>query len=280
MAVYGDIYDGPPRSYGGAYPKRYVAIHNTSNDATARAEADYAKRRTDGTSSHYYVDGTEVIQSLDTALSAHHAGSTTGNRYAVSYEITGTNSKSRAWWLSSVAWPRLARQMAADCRVHRIEPRLLTVDQMRAGSLSGFVTHDLMRLAWGGTTHTDPGPGFPMDYLLDLVRVELDGDDMDSYTEAAIKYTDNRLAALTQGKETVAGTPAAPQGRGEEVWPVVALRQLQADVDELKSRPAQLMLSAEDRAAIVADLAAVLLGREAAADRARADVLDGPVSAA
>ncbi len=279
MAIYQVIYDGPPRSYGSTpYPKRYVAIHNTSNDATARAEADYAKRRTDGVSSHYYADAIEVIQSLDTALSAHHAGSTTGNRYAISYEITGTNGKSREWWLANVAWSRLARQMAADCRAHGIEPRLLTVEEMRAGSLSGFVTHDLMRLAWGGTTHTDPGPGFPMDYLLDLVRAELDGDGMDSYTEAAIKYTDNRVAALISGKEVVAGTQAAPQGKGEAVWPVVALKLLQADVAELKNRPTHLVLSPEDRAAIVADLAALLLGREAAADRARADVLGGPVA--
>lgn len=54
------------------------------------------------------------------------------------------------------------------------------------------------------------------------------------------------------------------------------LKQVADDVAAVKARPVSLALSPEDRAAIVADLAAALLGREAAADRARADVLGAP----
>jgi hypothetical protein len=176
-AQYPDIpYDGPPKSYGKtSYPKRYIAIHNTSNDATDTGEADYAQRRTDGTSSHYYVDANSITQSLTTELGANHAGSTTGNRHAISYEITGVNGWSRARWMSSVAWSLLARQIARDCRKHGIVPQLLTVAQMQDGKATGIVTHDLMRRAWHGTTHTDPGPNFPLDHLLALVKAELDG---------------------------------------------------------------------------------------------------------
>lgn len=174
---YPDIaYIGPPASYGStSYPKRYVAIHNTSNDASAEGEAGYAMRRTDGVSSHYYVDGDSIVQSLHTDLGANHAGSSTGNRYAISYEITGVNGWTRQQWLDRVAWPLLARQIARDCRRHGIAVQLLTVAQMRDGRTTGVVTHDLMRQAWGGTTHTDPGPGFPLDHLLALVRAEMTG---------------------------------------------------------------------------------------------------------
>lgn len=172
---YPDIaYDGPPASYNStSYPKRYVAIHNTSNDATAEGEASYAKRRTDGTSSHYYVDNDSIVQSLHTDYGANHAGSQTGNRYAIAYEITGVNGWTRQQWMDRVAWPLLARQIARDCRQHSIPAQLLTVAEMRDGTSRGLVTHDLMRQAWGGTTHTDPGPNFPMDHLLALVHAEM-----------------------------------------------------------------------------------------------------------
>jgi hypothetical protein len=179
MAIFASIYAGPPRHYGSTRTdKRYIAIHNTANDATAEGEASYARRREDTVSSHYYVDNDSLLQSLDTDLRAYHAGSTIGNSQAIAYEITGTNGKSRTWWLANVAWTLLARQIAADCREHAIEPRLLTVAEIKAGSKTGIITHDQMRQAWGGTTHTDPGANFPLDHLLALVRAELGDDDM------------------------------------------------------------------------------------------------------
>lgn len=180
QAEYSDVrFDGPPAGYNStSYDKRYVAIHNTANDASDVAEADYAQVRSDHVSAHYYVDADSITQSLRTEYGANHAGSTIGNRHAIAYEITGTNAKTRTWWLANVAWPLLARQIARDCRKHAIAARLLTVTQMRDGVTTGIVTHDLMRQAWGGTTHTDPGPNFPMDYLIALVGAELDGDDM------------------------------------------------------------------------------------------------------
>ncbi len=175
MTVWPDIpFIGPPASYSkSVYAKRYIAIHNTSNDASAVGEATYAKRRTDSVSSHYYQDDIAIIQSLDTKFGAYHAGSSTGNRHAVSYEITGVNGWSRQQWIDNVAWPLLWRQIARDCREFDIIAQTLTIAQMRAGTPSGIVTHKQMGEAWGGTDHTDPGPNFPMDYLIEGVRAEL-----------------------------------------------------------------------------------------------------------
>lgn len=199
MPIYQSIYSGPPRSYGGATTKKYIVIHNTSNarDASARDEASYAKNRTDGVSSHYYVDRTQIIQSLNTDLRANHVGSTAGNNGGISYEITGTNPRPRSWWLSNVAWSLLTAQIRKDCAHHGITPRLLTVAQIKTGSLTGIITHDQARQAWGGTTHTDPGPNFPLDHLLALVAGTTEEADMPLDTDDVKKIwgTDDIIPA-------------------------------------------------------------------------------------
>lgn len=173
--IYKDIYAGPARNYGtSSLAKWYIAVHNTSNTASAEDEADYARRRTDNISSHYYADADTIIQMLDTKLQAWHAGSTQGNQHAISYEFTGLNSWTREKWLANVDWDKAARQMARDCKAHDIDAKTLTIAQMNDGRSTGIVTHDQMRRAWGGTTHTDPGPNFPMDHLLAKVRAELE----------------------------------------------------------------------------------------------------------
>lgn len=173
MPIYRDIYDGPPKGYdSNEYHKRYIVVHNTANDAPARNEASYAQRRTDSVSSHYYADDERVIQSLDTDKTAWHVGSRTGNRYGISYECTGTNAKSTTWWKANLAWPQLAACIARDCAHWGITPQLLSIDDIKRGKRTGIITHNQARLAWGGTDHTDPGPNFPMDYLVALVKGE------------------------------------------------------------------------------------------------------------
>lgn len=240
MALYSGIYNGPPLHYGDTRTdKRYIAIHNTSNDATAEAEASYAKRREDSVSSHYYVDHDSIVQSLDTALRAFHAGSSTGNSRAISYEITGTNGKSRAWWLDNVAWLLLARQIAVDCRVHEIAPVALTVEQIKAGQLTGIITHNQMRLAWGGTTHTDPGPNFPMEHLLGLVQAELEADDMSAQAESQI----NGLHTATFKGGSSCGAPVLEEyriptdGSASSNSIIEQLREVRGEVAKLRATP-------------------------------------------
>lgn len=203
MAIYSGIYKGPPKSYGTtSAKKRYIAIHNTSNNATAESESSYAKNRTDSVSSHYYVDNNSIVQSLDTKNRAFHAGSQVGNTYAIAYEITGTNSKSRDWWMKNVAWDLLAKQIATDMKLWGIQNKHLSISEMQRGGISGIVTHDDMRRAWGGTTHNDPGGNFPMDYLISKINQYLSGgsgggneDDMaGEIADAALKQLDGRNA--------------------------------------------------------------------------------------
>lgn len=272
-----DIYDGPPLGYNSTgYRKRYVAIHNTSNDATAQQEADYAKRRTDKISCHYYADPTEVIQSLDTALGANHAGSTEGNRYAIAWEVTGTNGKSRAWWLANLRWDLMAPVMAADCREYGIEPRLLTVAEMRAGTAKGFVTHDLMRLAWGGTTHTDPGPNFPMDHLLALVRAELEDDVAFKDDPNAVALIWRVLAILRNDAEAKFTLPGAAKATVERNELHFALGGLGDRLTALESRPPVEAAPVDPAVlkALLLDPEVVAVYAKAAAAEVHADLAD------
>jgi N-acetyl-anhydromuramyl-L-alanine amidase AmpD len=176
-----------------------IAIHNTSNDASARSEAAYATRRTDGVSSHLYCDNVEVIQSLDTDARAGHAGSSAGNENAVAVEITGLNTWTRNDWLGDVAWARLGAALAQVVKRYGIAVRRATVAEMRANpKVRAFYSHDDMRQAWGGTTHTDPGPGFPWDRLFGAVNAALNlGDIVSTEPDNTFKMAANGERGIT-----------------------------------------------------------------------------------
>lgn len=177
MRVSGIPYVQGRNSYVDRDGKKFgIAIHNTSNDASDEAEASYATRRTDNVSSHFYCDRDSVIQSLDTDAVAGHAGSSAGNQNAIAVEITGANGWSRETWLRSVAWDELGRVLAEVCRHYGIAVRRASVTEMvNDAKVRAFYGHDDMRRAWGGTTHTDPGPGFPWDRLFQAVNAAIGG---------------------------------------------------------------------------------------------------------
>lgn len=179
MRIPGIPYVQGRNSYTDADKKHFgIAIHNTSNDASDEGEASYAKRRTDGVSSHLYVDHNSVTQSLDLDAKAGHAGSGTGNDNAIAVEITGGNGWSRAQWLNNVAWDKLGRALAwvirNDPDYTGFQVRRATVTEMKTNpKVRAFYGHNDMRMAWGGTTHTDPGPNFPWDRLIQAVNTAL-----------------------------------------------------------------------------------------------------------
>lgn len=166
-----DYVDGDGTKYG-------LAFHNTSNDASDTEEASYATRRPDGISAHVYVDHNSATQSIDTADKTGHAGSTQGNENAISFELTGANGWTRAQWLANINWALLGRVCASIIRHHwsdgSFQVRRASVAEMRANpKIKAMYGHDDMRLAWGGTTHTDPGPGFPWDHLALVIKAAL-----------------------------------------------------------------------------------------------------------
>lgn len=259
MKVSGIPYVQGRNSYSDADGTKYaIAIHNTSNNASDENEASYATRRTDGVSSHFYCDRDSVIQSLDTAAKAGHAGSSNGNEHAVAVEITGANGWSRQTWLDNVAWDQLGRVLAQVCRFYNIPVRQCSVSEMRSTpKVKGFYSHDQMRQAWGGTTHTDPGPNFPWDRLLGAVSAAIGG------TAAGGSYTvaDSQLIANAERAVTaiVAGTEII---KFDYPWPGVPTEGFPNPIVRLEKKFDALALAlasgGADPAAIAAHLADAL----------------------
>lgn len=152
-----------------------IGVHNTSNDGSALDEAHWAQHRPDGTSSHLYADGLEVIQSLDTVDRAGHSGTQIGNDNAVAIEIVGVNEWSREHWIANVNWRAVGLALAYVVQFYGIAVRRASVAEMKANpKVKAFYSHNDMRLAWPGKTdHNDPGPNFPWDVLFNNVNMGL-----------------------------------------------------------------------------------------------------------
>jgi hypothetical protein len=182
---YTDLNFVKPRSYTtGRDGKgaRLIVIHYTAGaerSTSAEDGAAYDARRTDGTSTHYFVDSNSIVQCVLTKNIAH-AARHRGNRLGIQYELCGT-AQSRAQWLDAASKPTLrnaARQVARDCRKYGIPVRRLTVAETRRAWFDfpdgpkGIVGHVDCTKAFpeDGGDHTDPGRDFPWDVFLDMVR--------------------------------------------------------------------------------------------------------------
>jgi hypothetical protein len=173
---YPDIPFRAPRAFGrgrDGHAVQYLVVHHTAGSERATSAEDgaaYDARRTDGTSTHYFVDQNSIVQCVytwDRANAAHHYG----NRRGIQYELCGT-LQTRAQWLDAASDATLwiaARQMARDCKRYGIPARKIGPAEMRAGH-RGICGHWDVTLAYGLGDHTDPGPWFPYDVLIARVQ--------------------------------------------------------------------------------------------------------------
>lgn len=194
------VFGRTPRAYGtgrAGYGVRLSVVHYTAG-AESRSSAEngnaYDAVRTDGTSCHVFHDPDSSVQEVlrkDRANSALHRG----NRLGIQHELCGT-AQTRAQWLDAnsdaILW-RAARAVAKDCVDYGLEPRRLSVSEVRRSwteypngprGICGHVdiTHAFPE---DGGDHTDPGAGFPWDIFLTRVRQYINnptGDDMPDFT--------------------------------------------------------------------------------------------------
>jgi N-acetyl-anhydromuramyl-L-alanine amidase AmpD len=117
---------------------------------------------------HYGISDTQVYQYVwhaDTAYQARNPGNLRG----VGIEFSGLASYPPSEWLSHGAMLRHGGKLVSEIAAkHRIPLKYCSDDDLRERR-PGITTHAQLTRVFGGT-HTDPGPGFPLDLLLQYAQ--------------------------------------------------------------------------------------------------------------
>lgn len=167
-------------SHGGA-TGTIVALcfHDTEGGGTARNVGQFfANPNTQASTTGVFSD-TDSCGCVPYNVTAWHSGAGSPWNGAIEgYEHVGFAAWSRDQWLAhGPMLDRSARHYAKRCQALGIPPRKINADQLaRAiatrnpadGGICGHYDITLAAGVYGG--HTDPGPEFPWDHYIDLVR--------------------------------------------------------------------------------------------------------------
>lgn len=155
-----------------------IFIHTTEGSegrTSAEDGAAYDQRRTDGTSTHFFVDENSAVQCVPTTDEAHAARSH-GNDVGIQIEVCGHAAQSVTQW-ADVASEGAVRQAARVAVLLRKKypgrfPLVNLTPAQLADGKHGFAEHLDATKAWpsDGGTHTDPGPNFPWAHLFSLIK--------------------------------------------------------------------------------------------------------------
>jgi N-acetyl-anhydromuramyl-L-alanine amidase AmpD len=163
----------PARWHGGPQVPRAVVVHGTVSPCAlggARAVARFFATHGQPTSAHYTVDPGETVQSVGDHVVAYHCGHNTGS---IAFELCDPQAGPGSRWRDTphrLMLDRAARDVAQTCLAYGIETRRPSVAELRSRGPHCIYGHNDSRLAFGSTTHSDPGPDFPWDDFLKAVR--------------------------------------------------------------------------------------------------------------
>ena len=124
-------------------------------------------------SAHYCVDARATVQCVHEEDVAFHARG--ANDTSIGIELAGRAAQTTAEWddpYSRDMLDRAARLVADICRRRMIPAALVDAAGLQAGA-RGITTHADVSRAFRRSTHTDPGPRFPMQAFLARVRMYL-----------------------------------------------------------------------------------------------------------
>lgn len=188
-------------------PPLWVVIHDMESNESASCAENTAEYFHDGAggrsvSAHYCADDNSIVQCVLLQNSAWTVGNTQGNNRGINWELCGFASQTRDQWLDDFGEAMLRRAapyMISDMKRFGIPVHHCTVDELKAMK-PGVTSHNDLRLAFGGTTHTDPGVNFPWDYLMAL----LEGGGVPTSQEKHAYNAASNAFAETYGNDTAA----------------------------------------------------------------------------
>jgi hypothetical protein len=160
---------------------KWLVVHSAiCCDAAPGSAHSLAKYLSDGAlnkgkprkvSWHLNIDGSPldegIVASLDERWIGIHTGSKIVDTHSLGCEMCAQvpgdwNHPDYLQMLDNTSYA-----FAEWCRRYNIPPEPLTAAQLRAGQ-PGIISHNLSRLVYGGTSHTDPGVSFPWAKFWDL----------------------------------------------------------------------------------------------------------------
>jgi N-acetyl-anhydromuramyl-L-alanine amidase AmpD len=142
---------------------------------------------------HYAVDADSITQSVREDDIAFHAPG--ANQFGIGIELTGRARQTAAEWLDdfSTRTLELTAWLVADICLRRGLPvRFVGAQDLLRGQ-PGITTHHEVSQAWRKSDHWDPGPNFPMQYLLSRVQAYADKSPTDPAPPMETTLPDLRL---------------------------------------------------------------------------------------
>lgn len=137
---------------------------------SAHAVAQYFATTSRAASAHFCVDNEHVVQCvrvIDTAFAAPGA-----NANGVQIELSGYARQTPDEWddTFSVQMLKLAASVVADVARRFAIPIVEIDEDGLKRRMRGITTHAAVSRAFRKSTHTDPGPFFPLEFFLDLCQ--------------------------------------------------------------------------------------------------------------
>lgn len=149
-----------------------IVIHGTVSPTQrggARNVARYFQTASAGGSAHYVADPGEIIACVNEETIAAHAPPNTGS---IGVELCDPVAGDGDRWADPdhIAMLGLTAELVRDIAGRWHVPLVwLSPENLRAGN-RGITSHANVSAAWHRTDHTDPGPDFPVDGFMQLVR--------------------------------------------------------------------------------------------------------------
>lgn len=171
LPYYGPVYHS---SGNGNLPLTRIVIHCTagSDGKGAQGTAGYFRTAASGGSAHYITDSDEAIQCAYDTVVCWHAPP---NMHSIGIEMccSLTDRGQGHWTLAShVTMMHITAKLTAQkCIQYNVPIRRLSVAQVAAGE-RGITGHNEVSLAFGQSSHWDPGEYFPWPLFIAMVQSE------------------------------------------------------------------------------------------------------------